>query len=244
MSEPVITIRDRLIETLSCRGIGLHANVSISELADFGLMNGAMIVRAAGMYLELVESGAAGPREIDQGTQSELLHTSLAVTDQVASLSDNAGNTKMWHMFGKDFLDCFQLVKKIERAGSNPYEDPIYPRAITQNDEEVANLLDAQMADNGARYLASPSGRALVATAAKEVDGQGCPLRYRNDQNKTELEKVVASLVDEYLDSTSTFYGTGYYGLANFTLRAIKRHQPRDSDAAEQRFDWQLSMPK
>jgi hypothetical protein len=241
MSEGVLEIRQRLVETLSYHGIGTHAEVPLGTLADFGLMNGAMIVRASGVYLEAVND--TKPVEPSVELHDSLVRASLAATSHIASLSDVGGNKKMAEIFGAQFLACFQFIKKIERMRSNPYEDVFDFRAITDEDQAIADTLDAEMAQQGAEYLKSPNGQLLLSTEPEDVQGQGCPLRRRNSTQSTELENLVSSLVNEYFDSDSPFYGTGFHGIGNFALLRLRASGLWNPSEDTRQYDWQLPTP-
>ncbi len=242
MTEPVTDIRNRLIESLSYHGIGTNLEISLSEAANFGLMNGGMIVRATGLYLELVEDESAGPLATEE-QRKHLVGASISIADHVASQTDRQGNEAMAEMFGPCFVDSLRLIKRLHRIWESPYDDGGYAREVTQTDWDLANMLDAHMAKTGASYLGTVKGQLLMNSPAVSVPDQGCPLRHGNEQNPQELENVIKSLVSEYLDPTSESYGIAYPGIASYAVIAASTTQPRDPDSADHRIDWQLPMP-
>jgi hypothetical protein len=241
MSSPVTAIRNRLVEGLSYHGIGTQLEISLSEAADFGLMNGAMIVRAVGLHLDFVNPLGLEPSSLSPEQRTGFVDASYAAADHIASLADRQANEAMAEIFGESFIDCFYLAKRIQRIGSNPYEDVRYPREATEQDQVQADILDAHMTGVGAQYLRTPNGQLLIATEAQGVEGRGCPLRYKTAEQPAELHNVMSTLVDEYLDPDSEFYGKGYHGMANFVLLAARQAQPHFADLSDDaRIDWQL----
>lgn len=238
MSEKVLELRDRLIEDLSYHGIGTKAEVPLGALADFGLMNGAMIVRASGLYLSIPGAETCQPIDSAPDCRQALIDTSFAVTSHIATLSDREGNAKMARIFGDLFVQCFMFMKRTERVGRSPYNDS-YPRAITDEDQRVANELDSSMAATGAAHLTIPDSQPLLLVQAPRPD-RGCPLHYERKNRPSELEHVIESLVSEYFDPESPFYGKGFHGIGNLALLAVQRSQPRDPSWATDRYDWLL----
>ena len=242
MSEPVLTIRNRLIDDLAHNGIGLGLEISLGEAADYGLMNGAMLVRAVGLHLGFIEDTTQTPILAAPEQREHLIAASFSAANHIASFTDRHANESMAEIFGEEFTDCFYLAKRVHNIGASPYGEEAYPRTVEPEDQTLADSLDARMAETGAQYLGTANGQLLITTEAIGVEHQGCPLRYQRVGQPTELENTITSLVDEYLNPASVFYCKGYHGMANFVLLVAQRGQPRDPGWSGHRGDWQLPV--
>jgi len=240
MSEPILELRDSLIESLSWHSIGIHGDKPLGTLADYGLMNGGMIVRACGLRLGLVTGtdviAASKTSDLPQQLQSE----AYCIITHVASLNDGDGNKLMATIFGEPFVHCLRLLNRIERMTQNPYQDGYYPRDVAEEDWAIADALDAQAATIGAEYLDSDEGEVMRTVEHKRHGSHGCPLHHVDPKKDSELKAVAGALTEAFFDENSTYFQRGYDGIARLAVRAVASSQPLDPSWAEARYDWTL----
>ncbi len=232
MAEDILSVRKRFISDPKLRTISSGSRKCISQLADFGLMNGAMITRAVGESVGGAESASKNP--VARSLIGELV---LCTALSIGSLGDKEANRQMITIFGDEYRKAFRTLSKIERAMACGNGEPSLPREVVEDDYAEVDLSEKIMASHGAEYL----GNRFETTEKDEANQTGCPLRVEREEGVSDFIVVCSSLVDSYLDTGSPFFGKAYYGPAGLVLqRVISAHEGNLANI-EARFDWSVN---
>ena len=187
------------------RHAGNNTRVTLEGVANFGLVDVAIIARAGGLLLGMA--------------QPELETFVSAVASHVGSVTDPESNRMMARLAGDTFIPTLKLFTYIT-AGSS--YDNNYPRRITENDKEQALVLDARMAQHAAGYLQTDEGKALLEKVTDTFGApRGCPLMHAPTEENTIFDTVTRTVVSEYCNPGSAYYMKGYKGLAELTVEKI-----------------------
>ncbi len=243
MTTSVEQLRTQLVASPYLQQRADRTNRTIGQLADYGLMNAAMITRAAGAFLGIEIDGAIEPT-IPNSKQLCLKGVSRAIAHRIGEREDREADAAMSQMFGRSYDIGLALLSRIERNTSNPYNDGWLPRDIKPDDELRARNIDDTAAMHAGNYLATDEGRRLLKPLEPSIAvGQGgCPLIGSMTSNGSMFDIVCDAIIDEYLDPDSPMHGRGYYGVTELALERIKGVQPVPDMPVEGRYGWELQV--